>query len=82
MSSSTKSKRKKLSASKQSIKNFTSMDKIDIANADHFEFCYGTNKKIGKVTWKILADTDYLEENDKIESIDEHKYPEIIKEID
>ena len=82
MSSSTKSKRKKLSASKQSIKNFTSMDKIDIANADHFEYCYGTNKKIGKIDWKILPDTDYLEENDKIESIDEEKYPEIIKEVD
>ena len=67
MSSSTKSKRKKLSASKQSIKNFTSMDKNDIANADHFDFCYGTNKKIGKITWKILSDEDYLEDNDKIE---------------
>ena len=58
------------------------MDKIDIANVDHFEFCYGTNKKIGKISWKILSDADYLEDNDKIESIDENQNPVIIKEID
>ena len=37
------------------------MDKIDISNEDHFEFCYKTNKEIGKITQKILADTAILQ---------------------
>ena len=59
-------KKKKMTPAKCSMLEFCSKPKLELANALEFEYFYGKGNNIGKITWQILKDQEYITGNDKI----------------